>query len=88
MDDRKHSISPHDLYAQLGSEAAPIIVDVRRDADFVGRIGVAKTSAMTLSVPTRSWLMRFIALQMTWEPGEPICQADGKSSPTAFMDNR
>ena len=36
MDDRKHSISPHDLYAQLGSEAAPIIVDVRRDADFVG----------------------------------------------------
>jgi rhodanese-related sulfurtransferase len=34
MDDRKHSISPHDLYARLGSEAAPIIVDVRREADF------------------------------------------------------
>ena len=36
MDDRKHSISPDDLYARLGSEAAPIIVDVRRDADFAG----------------------------------------------------
>jgi rhodanese-related sulfurtransferase len=34
MDDRKHSISPDMLYARLGSEAAPIIVDVRRDADF------------------------------------------------------
>ncbi len=36
MDDRKHSISPDTLYARLGSEAAPIIVDVRRDADFAG----------------------------------------------------
>jgi len=34
MDDRKYSISPDALYARLGSEAAPIIVDVRRDADF------------------------------------------------------
>ena len=34
MDDRKHSISPDILYARLGSDAAPIIVDVRRDADF------------------------------------------------------
>ena len=32
--DRKNSISPKSLYARLGSEAAPIIVDVRRDADF------------------------------------------------------
>src|SRR5260370_18215291 len=36
MDDRKHSISPHDLYSRVGAEAAPIIVDVRRDADFAG----------------------------------------------------
>jgi len=36
MDDRKHSISPHDLCTRLGSESAPIIVDVRRDADFAG----------------------------------------------------
>src|SRR5258707_2271156 len=36
MDDRKHSISPEILYARLGSDAAPIIVDVRRDADFAG----------------------------------------------------
>jgi rhodanese-related sulfurtransferase len=36
MGDRKHSISPEILYARLGSEAAPIIVDVRRDADFAG----------------------------------------------------
>jgi hypothetical protein len=36
MDDRRHSISPDALYARLGSEAAPIIVDVRRDADFAG----------------------------------------------------
>jgi hypothetical protein len=34
MDDRKHSISPDALYARLGSDAAPIIVDVRREADF------------------------------------------------------
>ena len=34
MDDRRYSISPDALYARLGSEAAPIIVDVRRDADF------------------------------------------------------
>src|SRR5260370_15029199 len=26
------SISPHDLYAKLGSESAPTVVDVRRDA--------------------------------------------------------
>src|SRR5207245_2492037 len=36
MDDRKHSISPDALYARLGSEAAPIIIDVRRDADSAG----------------------------------------------------
>ena len=36
MDDRKHSISPDALYARLGSESAPIIVDVRREADFAG----------------------------------------------------
>ena len=34
MDDRKPSISPHALYAWLGSETAPIVVDVRRDDDF------------------------------------------------------
>jgi len=36
MDDRKHSISPDALYTRNGSEAAPIIADVRRDADFAG----------------------------------------------------
>src|SRR5258707_7340914 len=36
MEDRKYSISTDALYARLGSEAAPIIVDVRRDADFAG----------------------------------------------------
>jgi len=36
MDDRKHSISPDALYARLGSETTPIVVDVRRDADFAG----------------------------------------------------
>jgi hypothetical protein len=34
MNDRNHSISPDALYARLGSKSAPIIVDVRRDADF------------------------------------------------------
>ena len=34
--DQKISISPQHLYARLGSEAAPIIVDVRPDADFAG----------------------------------------------------
>ncbi len=36
MDQSKHSISPNDLYAQLGTDAAPIIVDVRRETDFAG----------------------------------------------------
>jgi rhodanese-related sulfurtransferase len=36
MRDHRNSISSDALYAQLGSEAAPIIVDVRRDADFAG----------------------------------------------------
>jgi hypothetical protein len=36
MDDRKHSISPDGLYPRIGSDAAPIIVDLRRDADFAG----------------------------------------------------
>jgi rhodanese-related sulfurtransferase len=34
MDGNNISISPHDLYASLGSDAAPIVVDVRRDSDF------------------------------------------------------
>lgn len=36
MERSKNSISPDALYARLGSEAAPIIVDVRRDTDFSG----------------------------------------------------
>jgi rhodanese-related sulfurtransferase len=36
MDHPQNSISPNALYARLGSAAAPIIVDVRRDADFAG----------------------------------------------------
>jgi len=34
MERTGQSISPHDLYTSLGSEAAPIVVDVRCDADF------------------------------------------------------
>jgi hypothetical protein len=36
MDHRKHSISKDAFYARLGSEATPIIADVRRDADVAG----------------------------------------------------
>jgi hypothetical protein len=36
VDHRKQSISPDAFDARLGYEAGPIIVDVRRDADFVG----------------------------------------------------
>jgi rhodanese-related sulfurtransferase len=32
--DRQHSISPQALYARLGSEAAPLVIDVRPDGDF------------------------------------------------------
>jgi rhodanese-related sulfurtransferase len=32
--DGKLSISPHDLYARLGTAAAPVIIDVRRPVDF------------------------------------------------------
>ena len=31
---RPPSISPHDLYARLGTAASPIVIDVRRAADF------------------------------------------------------
>jgi hypothetical protein len=34
MDDRRNSISTRALDARLGSEAAPIIVGARHDADF------------------------------------------------------
>jgi rhodanese-related sulfurtransferase len=34
MDGNGHSISPHHLYAKLESDSAPIVVDVRRAADF------------------------------------------------------
>jgi hypothetical protein len=34
MDEQTHSISPDSLYARLGSDAVPISVDVRSDADF------------------------------------------------------
>jgi hypothetical protein len=36
MDDCKLSISPNAPCARLGSEAAPIVIDVRLDADFAG----------------------------------------------------
>jgi len=36
MNDRRNPISPLALYARLGTEAAPVMVDVRRDADFAG----------------------------------------------------
>jgi rhodanese-related sulfurtransferase len=36
MDRSNHPITPRDLYERLGSEAAPIVVDVRRDTDFLG----------------------------------------------------
>jgi rhodanese-related sulfurtransferase len=36
MDHGNNSISPQELYVRLGSEGAPIIIDVRRDADFAG----------------------------------------------------
>jgi len=36
MDRDSPSISPRDLYERLGSEAAPMVVDVRRDKDFLG----------------------------------------------------
>jgi rhodanese-related sulfurtransferase len=34
MDDDRNSISPQELYARLGSDSAPIVVDVRRAAEF------------------------------------------------------
>jgi hypothetical protein len=69
MDRNNHCISPKDLYARLGCEAAPIVVDVRRDADFAG--------------PKRLWPMRFIALRMLLNCGEPICRAGARSIPGA-----
>jgi hypothetical protein len=34
VDRNNHSISSHDLCERLGAEATPIVIDVRRDADF------------------------------------------------------
>jgi rhodanese-related sulfurtransferase len=34
MDGNGHSISPYDLYAKLGSDSAPVVIDVRRAAAF------------------------------------------------------
>ena len=34
MDESKPSISPHDLYARLGTAVAPIVVDVRHPSAF------------------------------------------------------
>ena len=34
MDGKPLSISPNDLHSFLGTEAAPIVIDVRRSADF------------------------------------------------------
>src|SRR5258705_311581 len=34
MDGPQHSISPHDLYTRLGTATPPILIDVRRAADF------------------------------------------------------
>ncbi len=34
MDGNLHSISPVDLYARLGTAAAPVVVDVRREGEF------------------------------------------------------
>jgi hypothetical protein len=53
-------------FMQLGSEAAPIIVDVRRDADFA--------SAETLVA------VRFIARRITSNNGELTCRAGAKST--------
>ncbi len=72
MDNRKHSISPDALYARLGSESAPIIVDVR--------------AMLILPAQIRLWPTRFIALRTMWNSGELICRAGAKSSPTAFTD--
>ena len=33
MDGTKHSITPHDVGARIGSDAGPIAADVRRSAD-------------------------------------------------------
>jgi rhodanese-related sulfurtransferase len=43
MEQARHSISPADLYARLGTAAAPVVVDVRRPADF------AKADALIVS---------------------------------------
>jgi superoxide dismutase len=60
MDDRKHSISPHDLCTRLGSESAPIIVDVRRDADFAGaETLVADAPILTLDMYEHSYHIDF-----------------------------
>src|ERR1700726_2677969 len=72
MDDRKHSISPDILYARLGSDAAPIIVDVRRDADFAGAETLLADAFHRSRTPSNN--------------GKPICRAGARSSPTAFTD--
>jgi hypothetical protein len=56
MDDRKHSISPNALYTRRGSEAAPIIADAPRDADF----DTLYTWCRKLQAETHNWPARAV----------------------------
>ena len=55
MNDRSNSILSRALDARLGSEAAPIIVGVRHDADFAGaKMHVADVTASRDSTKSKS----------------------------------
>jgi hypothetical protein len=50
MDDGRYSISPDALYVRLGSEAAPIVADMRREDAFGVDVDIASHSWHALTI--------------------------------------
>jgi hypothetical protein len=65
MDRSKHSISPHDLYARLGSESAPIVVDVRRPLIWPGWTSLLSLPAGTGPMSEMGQSRRFGDVRVT-----------------------
>jgi len=62
MDRTKFSISPHDLYTLLGTDSAPIVVDVRHDADFAHSDRLVAPAFHRPSEDVEQWRHDFVTL--------------------------
>ncbi len=55
MDGPQHSISPHDLYTRLGTATSPIVIDVRRAADFAAADSLVMSASHRLPEEVEQW---------------------------------